>query len=277
MEVGKNFVDIHSYNQNMTKGLEDKLFFIKHLNLDKDKSYLFVDFGCADGVLLDTLYGIMETNGLHCYFIGYDISEMMINLAKTKFSHYPADNVLFTNNWTAVKDKLKSHYDMESVLILSSVIHEVYSYSAYPSDIEIFWDRVLNSGFKYICVRDMMCSKDTERITSTDYTKLIQTLRSDSISCLKEFEEVWGDVLKSNKQFIHFLLKYRWQINWEREVEENYFPIDIEEFLEKMNSYNMTYFKRFCVPFLEQCWEKDFGIKIKDFTHIKAVFETKKN
>lgn len=279
MEIGKKFIDIYSYNQNMSKGLEDKLFFIKHLNLNKDKSYIFVDFGCADGVLLDALYGIMKVNGVNGYFIGYDISDTMIALAKTKFSHYPANNVLFTTNWEDVTKKLSIHSDMESVLILSSVIHEVYSYSQYPGDIKEFWERVLDTGFKYICVRDMMCSKDIERKTPNYFYTLLSACSVDTElrKYLDSFEEVWGDVSKSNKQFIHFLLKYRWQINWEREVEENYFPIDLDEFLDRMKSYETTYLKRFCVPFLENCWKEDFGIEIDDFTHIKAIFEIKKN
>ena len=32
MEIGKNFADLVSYNENMTKGMEDKLWFLKHLD-----------------------------------------------------------------------------------------------------------------------------------------------------------------------------------------------------------------------------------------------------
>lgn len=280
MEVGVNFKNLASYNENMAKGMEDKLFFIKKLNIQPNKNYLFVDFGCADGVLIDTLYGIMKNNNINAFFIGYDISETMIELAKNKFSHYPTYNVLFTSKWSDVEESINTYSNMESILILSSVIHEVYSYADSLDDIDLFWHRILNSNFKYICIRDMMCSRDINRKTKRtlwekldDKCSLGSTLRCQ----VSEFEKIWGSTHDLNKQFIHFLLKYRWTINWQREVNENYFPIDVEGFLEKMKSYNLIYFKRFRVPYLEKCWYDDFEIKLEDYTHIKGVFENKKN
>ena len=278
MEVGLDFNNIISYNENLAKGLQDKLFFLNRLNLNKNKSYIFVDFGCADGTLINALYEIMEKAEIHCYFIGYDISDTMINFAKANFNH-SAMNVFFTTNWNDVVGKLHSYTGMESILILSSVIHEVYSYAKKTTDIPEFWDKVLNTGFKYICVRDMMPSSDIER--KTDHN-LFESLQKYCVGgqVLREyhnnFVETWGKTWESNKQFIHFLLKYRWIINWDREVKEDYFPIFIEEFLEKMKSYNLNYFERFRVPYLDKCWKEDFNIEIEDFTHIKAIFEIKK-
>lgn len=279
MEVGKNFANIMSYNQNMAKGLEDKLFFVNQIDFKKNNSYLFVDFGCADGVLLNALYEIMEKGGINSYFIGYDISDTMIELAKSKFNGN-GENVMFTANWLAVLEKMAAFSNMKKVMILSSVIHEVYSYAEYDNDIDIFWDRVLNSNFDYICVRDMMVSNDIERRTDTDIYHKLNNYCGIGMSLRKyldEFENIWGRTHRSNKQFIHFLLKYRWRINWDREVHENYFPITVEEFLEKMSKYNLVYFNRFRVPFLENCWKKDFDIEINDYTHIKTIFELKKN
>jgi hypothetical protein len=168
---------------------------------------------------------------------------------------------------------------MKSVLILSSVIHEVYSYSKLPSDITVFWNRVLNTGFKYICVRDMMCSEDIDRNDEKLYRILNEHIEFASTNSMlrKEYEKVWGSTLNA-KNLIHFLLKYRWIINWDRELEENYFPIYVNEFLEKFTeNYNMNYFERFRVPFLDKCWKEDFDIELNDNTHIKAIFEIKKN
>lgn len=278
MEIGKNFADLAYYNENMRKGMEDKLFFLDNLKINKSKSYIFVDFGCADGVLIDTLYGIMTDAGINAYYIGYDISETMIELAKTKFSHN-AYNVLFTTDWDAVKEKVETYSAMESVLILSSVVHEVYSYSKYPQDINEFWGRVLNTGFKFICVRDMMCSEDADRKDIDLYAKFKENVpfaTTNSI-LLNEFEKIWG-YTTNVKNLMHFLLKYRWVINWKREVEENYFPIYISEFLSKFNEkYNLNYFNRFRVPFLDKCWKEDFDVELNDNTHIKAIFEIKKH
>ena len=95
-------------------------------------------------------------------------------------------------------------------------------------------------------------------------------------SLLNSFESVWGSV-DNNKNFMHFMLKYRWKINWDREVNENYFPRYLDEIMGKFdNNYNVSYMERFRVPFLDDCIKKDFDITLSDYTHVKAVFEKKK-
>lgn len=46
MEIGAKFKNIISYNLEMTKSLEDKLFFVE--KFPKNENYIFVDFGCTD-------------------------------------------------------------------------------------------------------------------------------------------------------------------------------------------------------------------------------------
>ena len=277
MEVGEKFADLESYNQQMAKGLQDKLFFLEHL--PNNSQFLFVDFGCADGTLIDALYHMLDENN---EFIGYDASEQMIDIARTKISE-SSDSITFTSDWEIVNKMLKETKKVK-VLILSSVVHEVYSY-AREGDVEMFWKRVLESGFDYICVRDMMTSSDTWVTTVPvwknniimNYHKFMSSYRYN------QFIQKWGDV-SNLRSFLHFLLKYRWQINWDREVNENYFPIDIEDFLSYFEEgYNLSYFKRFRVSFLEECIYKDFGVKFddpnselyNDFTHVKMVFSKK--
>ena len=275
MNIGKPFKSIASYNNAMSKNIDDKLFFAKFL---PKHPMLIVDFGCADGSLITKMYELFNDRelGTLIKYIGFDISEEMINLAKSKFDHC-TDRVKFTNDWNEVEKALLSFTEYK-VLILSSVIHEVYSYGTEES-IREFWDRVIYSGFHYICVRDMMYSEDMDRqtnpLTSHRYG-LGKLTKTPLNTCLKEFEEKWGSI-NNNKSLIHFLLKYRWQINWQRELNENYFPIELNTFLSKFESmYNQTYLERFRVPFLEECWKKDFDITINDYTHIKAIFECKK-
>ena len=286
MEVGKKFSDLISYNENMTKGMEDKLWFINHL--DKNHTYIFVDFGCADGTLINILTQLDETK--KSSFIGYDISETMIDLAKTKFSWEPEDDVNFFTKWEDVINEVnykKSHMpypsNVKKVLILSSVIHEVFSYGTDES-IKEFFDNIQNSGFDYIFVRDMMASKDADRASNHDKVNTIRTIAKQNCvdyatteKYVRDFEKHHGSI-ENNLNLMHFLLKYRWKINWEREVSENYFPIFIEDFLKKMEEkYNINYLERFRVPYLDECIFKDFGIKIRDYTHVKLFFELKKN
>ena len=275
MNIGKPFKSIASYNNAMSKNIDDKLFFIDFL---PKSSMLVVDFGCADGTLITKMYELCNERcaGTLIKYIGFDISEEMINLAKTKFN-YCTNRVSFTNDWKEVETELLS-YTGYKVLILSSVIHEVYSYGTEES-VRIFWDRVIHSGFHYICVRDMMYSEDMNRQTNplaSHRYGLEKLTKAPLNTYLKEFEEKWGSI-NNNKNLIHFLLKYRWQINWQRELNENYFPIELNIFLSKFKyMYNQTYLERFRVPFLEECWKKDFDITVDDYTHIKAIFERKK-
>lgn len=285
MEVGKNFANIGSYNANMRKGMEDKLFFLNKINLSKSIKTIYVDFGCADGALINTMCSIAPKKEKYSYqdiYIGYDISDTMINFAKTNFDQVQtSDKVVFTSKWKEVEEILKNEKYATKVLILSSVIHEVYSYGT-KKDIDEFWDRVLNSGFDYICVRDMMISENYNQPENTYGPSSLRNSIKNSdiinIDTLNEFENKWGSVEESKKNYLHFLLKYRWQVNWDRELNENYFPITIEDFLSKFSKkYNINYFERFYVPFLRDCINKDFGIDLEKvgYTHIKGIFELK--
>ena len=273
MDVGAKFKNLRLYNYEMAQGLEDKLFFLEHL--PNENGYIFVDFGCADGTLIDSLYHILPADNL---FIGFDVSDQMIDLAKTKRTDSP-NNVIFTTDWRDVQYALMGS-DRKKVLILSSVVHEVFSYAKSTKDIDTFWKRVLETGFDYICVRDMMVPNDT-RNTATP-TEWINNIKWDAKNNVpagrrEQFCEKWGPIeIKYNA--LHYLLKYRWQINWDREVNENYFPIDIEVFLDKFkSSYNLDYFNRFIVPFIKDKIKEDFSITLgdTDFTHIKAIFSKK--
>ena len=274
MEVGKKFENLKVYNQNMAKGLEDKMFFLEHL--PKEDGYVFVDFGCADGTLIDALYHSLSSSN---QYIGFDISEQMIDIARTKISESPK-NVLFTSDWSDVRHELSGN-DKKKVLILSSVVHEVYSYAKSREDIDTFWKRVLETGFDYICIRDMMIPNDTRNTpTPCEWVKYIQLYWENFMSeeRFNQFLKKWGPIDLNKHVALHFLLKYRWQINWDREVNENYFPVDMEVFLDKFEkSYNLDYLQRFTVPFIKDTIEKDFWITLgdTDFTHIKAIFSIK--
>ena len=117
-------------------------------------------------------------------------------------------------------------------------------------------------------------------VTAEDESAVTEVLRAGIMSgtgITREFEKEYGSI-SHMKNLVHFLLKYRWKINWDRELHENYFCTTIDEFLKHMNLYfNINYLERFRVPFLEQCWKEDFGIELDDYTHVKMILEKKKN
>jgi hypothetical protein len=286
MEVGTKFNDIESYNKNMSKHLEDKLFWYDRFGI---YDFLLVDFGCADGALINQCCDLDSEKICRRSYVGYDISETMIDFAKTSFRGSNDNDVFFTSSWDDVKRKVDKYNGLK-ILLLSSVIHEVYSYAKEPEEIDEFWDRVLNSGFDYIIVRDMMVSYDTLRPTMIgrrkdyydNFKKKLKGTKYEGM--LEDFEAKWGSC-NVEKNFIHFLLKSNWLVNWNRELNENYFPIYVEEFLELMNSscatlgetgYNLDYLERFQVPYLYLQIHTNLHEQLTDNTHIKCIFSKKK-
>ena len=71
-----------------------------------------------------------------------------------------------------------------------------------------------------------MCPSDD--INRTADKSDVMKIRSKNHPVIKkeliDFSNKWGTI-DNYKNLIHFLLKYRWKVNWNREVNENYFPI----------------------------------------------------
>ena len=275
----KNFTDIKFYNTNMAKPMDDKLFFLDKIDWENN---VIVDFGCADGRILAEIKRRIEgKNKKNFFYIGYDISPVMIDFAKTNWDG-DGGRVFFTSNWEDVIMAIEARKSMTGVLLLSSVIHEVYSYAKDENEINEFWDRVLNTGFRYVIVRDMMVDHSVDKSSNYNiYSALKEKKLYDNgmyqyAPYVTKFERHWGSV-ERNKNAIHFLLKYPWLINWEREVNENYLPIYTTDLVEKMfKRYDIEYFKHYKLPFIVDRIKKDWGFILKDNTHVKAIFKLRK-
>lgn len=240
----------------MAKSCKDKLFFMNKISDVKN----IVDFGCADGTLIREMNKVMPD----IKYIGYDINPEMVRIARSK--SIGNSNISFTNTFP------ESIYK-NSLLNLSSVIHEVYSYCS-NNEIEEFWNNVFLSGFDYISIRDMCVLESVDRPTNKiDYWKLMNKVNKNQI---KEFESVWGSLMQ-NRNFLHFLMKYKYVENWDREVKENYFPITLKELIRKITGYEIVYIKCYCLPYTKSMVEKDFGISIKDNTHVKLLLKKRIN
>ena len=255
----------------MGKVMNDKLFFLNEIE-DMNDIAAIVDFGCADGRMVSELF--KHTND-DCLLIGYDISDSMIGFAKSNFP-YETNRVVFTNKWQNVENLINTmDGEGKTMLVLSSVIHEVYSYQNPDNpdtNIDEFWRRVFGTNFDYIVIRDMMPSEDIKR--PTDIYDLHHVLNDLALSgYIKSFQERWGDMQK-NLNFVHFLLKHKWTINWEREVNENYFPLFLENIIlliQRNARYNITYLKRFCP--LRDVVKERFNFTMVDDTHVKIILK----
>jgi hypothetical protein len=239
----------------MAKSLIDKLFFVPRVETE-----VYVDFGCADG----TMIGFMASN-FPGVFVGYDSSPEMLEIAYKKFGHRP--NLTFTDDWEEVLDIIQ---EKTATLILSSVIHEIYTYS-HPLDIEGFWRKVFSTGFEHIVIRDMTISqKNVNKIIDLETVSNVRR-NVEQKRFLKEFESRWGEIT-SGINHLHYLLKYHYHENWERELHENYLPITTEDLLEKIpTSYVIEYMSDYILPFLSSTVRKDFGTTVPFSSHVKMI------
>lgn len=245
-----------SYNDEMRKSMEDKLFFLDKIDVES-----LVDYGCADGTLLDFVHNRDTSIKLH----GIDMSSEMVRRAQEKIptATFNISTVPYINDTFDYSN---------AALNLSSVIHEIYSYSTYEQ-IEEFWYRVKNSGYKYIIIRDMMCDLQLEHTDSIDEAAV--RCKEKYKDKLDDFENIWGSI-NIRKNLIHFLMKYRYTPNWSREVRENYIPVYYDSVIKGLaDKYEVMYENRFTLPFLHDKVMKDFGIDIKDATHIKLILKIK--
>ena len=263
MTFDPHIPDTQHYVTEMSKPLIDKLFFI-----DKVEADLFVDYGCADGILLNALRRFSPD--VPC--VGYDASLAMIELCRTSAD----ENTVFTEHWDTVRERVLAVRATggKSCVILSSLIHEVYAYLN-PGEIAEFWKRIWGGdgepGFDVVCIRDMMVGRAASR--PSDPVAVARVRQLYSMGRLAEWEGRWGN-LSENWSMIHFLLTYRYDENWDREVRENYLPMQLEEFLHRVpREYSPIYTEHFVPPFLRRQVRRDFSVELADPTHYKVIFE----
>lgn len=252
--------DLDKYIEGMEKSMQDKLFFVSQLDFD-----VIVDFGCANGSFLSKVKQLKP----NVKVIGYDLDETMLQRARQELG----EEALLTDDWNQVVDELQN---FESPLLnLSSVIHEVYSYS-HSSVIKKFWEKqVFGGNFKWITIRDMIPSCEIHKNEIPNFKKDVMKVRKRANKFyLDQFEKRWGTIDDNYRTFCHFLLKYRYLDNWEREVNENYLPVSLETVKKKIPSnYKITYEEDFIVPFIQDTVGKDFGVKITHSTHVKMIIK----
>lgn len=250
--------DMEGYLTRMHGSLSEKLFFLDHVSFDEITG--IVDFGCADGALLQKLR-----------HMGYTWKQVGIENNEAFREAFRSRNPEAT--WVKSKYPVLSVqsglFPDESLLNLSSVIHEVYSYSS-PQEIDCFWNLVFHSGFKYIAIRDMIttASKD-EAVSLSDLCKLRS--KDEMKDQLEDFQRINGMIL-TQRQLYHFLLKYRYLENWEREVCEDYLPLSLEDLLQKIpGNYEIVYQNVYTNEYIKATVFDDFQIDLIHPTHVQLV------
>ena len=259
----KPISNLQSYIDGMNYSMEDKLFFTDKIDFD-----VIVDFGCADGTFLEELSKIKPNVKL----IGYDLDDEMLSKAQSRLGK----KALFTNNWY---DAVKYTSSFRNPLLnLSSVIHEVYSYSS-PNVISQFWNsQVFGGDFKYITIRDMIPSLEIDKQEISHFKDDVRNVRKKSDKFyLDSFEKEWGTINDNYRRFVHYLMKYRFTDNWDREDKENYLPVSLETVKSKItNDYKIVYEEDFLLQFLKDQVKKDFNVELTHSTHTKMILKKTK-
>lgn len=230
--------NLEVYNKGMAKSLEDKLFFLNHLPMNEIDSVF--DYGCGDGTLLYAIHQRFP----HIKCVGYDNNPDM-------------------NGYSDFEEAL-DECEGKTLLVLSSVVHEVYSYW----EPDTFWAQVFNSGFDYIALRDMSYTKTS--LINWDSTKAIKSAKK---------HDLWEDYLDKHEghmslvELQQFFMKYRYVENWGRESVEDYLPLEAGKVkhLFESNGYNVEHFNTYCLDFLRMKVRQDFGIKMPDVTHLNLI------
>lgn len=255
----KNIKDYEVYNSKMEASLQEKLYFLN--SLSPDVKYI-LDFGCANGVLLEAV----SKAGYTCF--GIDNEEAMQNLAKKRLGSSVQIYSSLEEYMSKNSDKVK-----HTAIILSSVIHEIFSYSSL-SDALLLLKSIFQVGFKQICIRDM--SFNEFLYYSFAESADIEKIKTHSL--YPSYKGNLGHEVSTNADLYHFLLKYNYGYNWERELFENYVPYSMEELLSIFNvcmgnlPYHMSYFEHKLLEYTRNKVYEDFGIAMNKSTNYKLIY-----
>lgn len=250
-----------NYALRMEGSMAEKLFFLNQIPTGAVDT--IVDFGCADGCLFQA----MRQLGIDWQQIGIDNEVAFKELfllrnpnATWIRSQYPAlDNVADPKH---------------CILNLSSVIHEVYSYMD-PKQVELFWKSVFESGFQYIVVRDMITVDGKN--TAANIFDLVKLNNNETYRAQKDdYERVYGKITTSYHLY-HFLLKYRYVENWNRELHENYLPLTLDGLMDIISNgnYEIVFKNLYTNQFINNQVENDFGIQMQNPTHVQLMLKRK--
>lgn len=248
---------LNSYIRKLEKGVEDKLFFLKHIDISEYS--LIVEFGCANGRLLRRIEPVVDLQSTK--LVGFDINEEILDIAKNI-----SREMTFTSNWKEIEEMLKQT-PKKSLILFSSVWHEIDP--KYNEDIVSKM-----KAFTTIVIRDMkepiFGSEPIDEPTRQRIAKRVPEWQ------FHEFEEKWGRI-DNKKTLYRFLLMYTYVDNWDVEVNEDYFSTpwaEIDWDLEK--EYDRVFSHSYALQYKKEQIEKIFSHTMKDITHHQVIYTKKK-
>jgi trans-aconitate methyltransferase len=256
MEKIKNY---NRYNEAMTSTMLDKIWFLDKIPPTVDT---IVDFGCADGSLIKFIDSIFPNR---FKFVGIDNDEEMLDRATKNLANIKSPYTLYHSICGLEYQNMEN-----AVLVLNSVVHEIFSYCSYLDCVQIF-NSINKMHFSFVAIRDMHYQETTANELA------LYTMANVFLANEKEHFTQWNDLnYHSNTQnsIIEFLLKYRYKENWDREVAERYLWNWKNDLTRYFRNYEIEFEQDFYIPFIFSKYELDFDTKTERFnTHKKLLFK----
>ena len=263
-----DIVDINTYLRSMSTTLFDKVWWIDKI---PDDINTIVDFGCAKADLAVLINRIMP-NKFH--YVGIEESRIMAHLARDNLDSYASD----TCSWQVLPSlsaASKSNNFRNSVLVLNSVLHEVFTYKS-ESEIQSLMSQIRNLGFRCIAIRDMCPSRFNVHDHIEAKCAILSSSRGDLWREYDKFRretKIAGVEYDEDTWLQEFMLKYRYEANWEREKQEKYLwniPAKLAQY-GLLDKYEIGFENKFYIPFIRDKIKEDFGIDWDYPTHIKLL------
>lgn len=259
----RNIVNQKIYLERLAKPLQEKLKIIKYI---PENAKDIIDVGCADGTVTIALAKLFPDIN----FLGIDLDEDFIHLAQEKSKGIK--NLKFEKIYLR---ELLARPERFDVVIFCSVLHEFFTYGeGISSVLKALADahELLNEDGRVI-IRDMILSNYTKKATlwSSGIARKIYKVKQLA-PYIHDFELRFGK-LNTIYKLNHFLLKYWYTENWNREGKEHYVAVTMEDYDEIFDLLGMRvqHKEAYLIPFLKDKWMTDFDLSEDEVTGFKST------
>lgn len=275
-----NIHNIDTYIKGMSATLSDKMWW---LDLIPDEIDTVIDYGCAQGDLAMLLPDKYR-------YIGIDNSPEMLQLARHNHILHLGRHSEFYPSLIETNGKYEPS---TTVLVLNSVMHEIFSYLT-AAEIHALFEEMFGNGIRCVAIRDMHMP-DTESLE-----KIGTRSNGERIDQSHRYSKLWTEYMnyilydrysegyeetKGRGKFEHmpvymteFLLKYRYVENWKREMREYYLWPWLQMISQYIRTdenehgfYGIAHESEFRIPFIVNKIKEDFNIDFDLNTHRKVL------
>jgi SAM-dependent methyltransferase len=257
--------DQEIYLQRMSKPLQEKLRVARYIPAQAER---ILDVGCADGTVTLALAELFPRRR----FLGIDLDGGFIDRARKATAGRGVENAAFERAYLRELLPRPERYD---AVIFVSVLHEFFTYGeGISSVLKALADaHELLRGGGEIVIRDMILeeyTKHTRFQTQAIATKVAADRSKHRL--IADFVTLFGP-LDSLYNLNHFLLKYMYEENWERESREHYVPVTFEQYQQLFGLLGMELQLRdsSLLPFLRGKWIADFGLTEDEVSGLRST------